>query len=181
MTIFKIQIKSIHLKSFRDNQEHGEQLFNKKARTSISNSEKSKNTIIIEFERLKGLKDLVVSTVSTKDIINKETSKINQNNEIIKAYKGTKEKNHERWENLILFLNLTQSMDYIKIANIISAKKESFRKKLVGLIRAKYFLKNFKPETYSRIDLSLSVFQKINDTDWNEVLNHINKNSITNE
>lgn len=61
-------------------------------------------------------------------------------------------------------------MKYSEIAVVINANAESFRKKLVGYKRAHKFLQNFDPKKYYKITLSLSVFQKINTSDWNEVL-----------
>lgn len=66
-------------------------------------------------------------------------------------------------------------MKYIKIAMIIDAKKDSFRKKLIGFKKAYSFLLNFKSESYCSIKLPLSAFQKINETDWKKVLTQINR------
>lgn len=73
-------------------------------------------------------------------------------------------------------------MEYIEIASIINERKDSFRKKLTGYKRAYSFLLNFKSDSYFRIELPLSAFQKINETDWKEVLNQItNHNDNDNE
>jgi hypothetical protein len=57
-------------------------------------------------------------------------------------------------------------MEYIEIANIIKAKKDSFRKKLIGYKRACSFLLNFKSESYCSIKLPLSAFQKMKLIGW---------------
>lgn len=96
---------------------------------------------------------------------------------IISAYKGTKTSEYTKWENLRVFLKLTEGMKYNEIAKVINAKSDSFRKKLIAFKRANKFISNFNPNHYNRIELCITAFQKINAKDWNVVLDKFKENN----
>lgn len=72
-----------------------------------------------------------------------------------------------------LFINLTKKKSINELCNILNLNPDNVRKKVHAFNKAMEFLSYIDEEKYVQITIGISYFQKINVTDWNEVLKHM--------
>jgi len=98
----------------------------------------------------------------------------NVEEQIKKAYDGTKENDFTKWINLKLFLNLTKGKSMNELSKMLNLKSDNVSKKVQTFKKAVKFLSYIDQEKYDQITICITYFQKINKMDWNEVLKHMN-------
>ena len=97
----------------------------------------------------------------------------NVEEQIKKAYDRTKENDFTKWINLKLFLNLTKGKSMNKLCKILKLNSDNVSKKVQTFKKAMTFLSYIDEEKYDQITICITSFQKINKTNWNEVLKHM--------
>jgi hypothetical protein len=131
---------------------------------NCNNSAKLKSKIIAEIIKFKDY------NININDEFSDDSNIYRNENQILDAYKATKSSDYTKWKNVLIFLNLTNNMDYEKIGTAINKNKDSTRKILLGFNRVKKFLSYINTKNYSNIQLGISYFQKVNSNDWNQIL-----------
>jgi hypothetical protein len=74
---------------------------------------------------------------------------------------------------LKLFLNLTKGKTIDELSKILKLNPNNVSKKVQTFKKAMTFLSYIDEEKYDQITICITYFQKINKTNWNEVVKHM--------